>query len=104
MAVGVTHLVGFSTGVALYAMLLWLAVGDRRSAGRADSLAAVTGVLGLIWNVGALVAYILESMGTPQGVEIVSAISYSALGFLPAVVVHSVLRSEARTRALIHGA
>jgi anti-sigma regulatory factor (Ser/Thr protein kinase) len=98
MAVGVTHLVGFATGLALYAMLLWLAVGDRRSAGRANALAAVTGVLGVIWNGGALAAYVLEQMQSERAMHVVAAISYSALGFLPAVVVHSVLRSD-RSRA-----
>jgi signal transduction histidine kinase len=100
MAIGVTHLVGFATGVALYAMLLWLAVGDRRSAGRAEPLAAITGVLGLIWNLGSLAAYVLEHMQRGRAVELIAAASYSALGFLPAAVVHSVLRSEAqRSRA-----
>ncbi len=100
MAIGVTHLVGFATGVALYAMLLWLAVGERRSAGRPESLAAITGVLGLIWNLGSLAAYVLEHMQRARAVELIEAASYSALGFLPAVVVHSVLRSEAkRSRA-----
>jgi signal transduction histidine kinase len=105
MAIGVTHLVGFATGVALYAMLLWLAVGDRRSAGRAEPLAAITGVLGVIWNLGSLAAYLLEHMQRPRAVELIAAVSYSALGFLPAAVVHSVLRSEAKrsraTRLLI---
>jgi two-component system LytT family sensor kinase len=94
MAIGVTHLVGFATGVALYAMLLWLAAGDRRSTGRVEWLAAITGVLGLIWNLGALAAYILEHMQHPRAVRLVAAVSYSALGFLPAAVVHSVLRSS----------
>jgi signal transduction histidine kinase len=105
MAIGVTHLVGFATGVALYAMLLWLAVADRRSTGRAEWLAAVTGVLGVIWNLGSLSAYILEHMHHARAVQLIGAASYSALGFLPAAAVHSVLRSEARrrraTRALI---
>lgn len=105
MAIEVTHLVGFATGVALYAMLLWLAVADRRSTGRAEWLAAVTGILGVIWNLGSLSAYVLEHMQHARAVELIGAASYSALGFLPAAAVHSVLRSEARrsraTRALI---
>jgi signal transduction histidine kinase len=100
MAIGVTHLVGFATGVALYAMLLWLAVADRRSAGRAESLAAITGILGLVWNLGSLAAYVLEHMEHARAVEWIGAASYSALGFLPAAAVHSVLRSDAqRSRA-----
>jgi hypothetical protein len=100
MAIGMTHLVGFATGVALYAMLFWLAVVDRRSTGRADSLAAATGILGILWNLGALATYLLEQLQQARAVELVAAASYSALGFLPAVVVHSVLRSEARSKSV----
>lgn len=105
MTVGVMHLVGFATGVALYAMLLWLAAADRRSTGHAESVAAVTGVLGVLWNLGSLASYVLERMHHLRAVELIAAASYSALGFLPAAVVHSVLRSDARrsrtTRLLI---
>jgi two-component system LytT family sensor kinase len=98
MAIGVTHLVGFATGIALYAMLLWLTIVDRRSGRRIDFLATLTGVLGLIWNLGALVSYILEHTGHERAVVLVAAISYSALGFLPAAVVQSALRSESQRR------
>ncbi|HEX7153159.1 MAG TPA: sensor histidine kinase [Thermoanaerobaculia bacterium] len=105
MAIGVLHLVGFSTGVALYAMLLWLALADRRAGGRGESLAAVTGLLGMLWNLGSLAAYVLEQMQNTRAAELLAVASYSALGFLPAAVVHSVLRSEAKrsraTRVLI---
>jgi hypothetical protein len=105
MTIGVMHLVGFATGIALYAMLLWLAAADRRSTGRVESLAAVTGILGVIWNLGSLASYVLEHMQKVRAVELIAAASYSALGFLPAAVVHSVLRSEAKrsraTRVLI---
>jgi len=108
MTIGVLHLVGFSTGVALYAMLLWLAMAERRTAGRVESLAAVTGILGVIWNLGSLAVYVLEKLQSARAVEWIAAASYSALGFLPAAVVHSVLRSEAKrshaTRLLILGA
>lgn len=96
MTVGVLHLVGFSTGVALYAMLLWLAMAERRTAGRVESLAAATGVLGVIWNLGSLASYLLEHTHQTRAGELVAATAYSALGFLPAAVVHSVLRSEAK--------
>lgn len=105
MAIGVLHLVGFSTGVALYAMLLWLAMADRRANGRGESLAAVTGLLGIVWNLGSLAAYLLERTESTRVAALLAGASYSALGFLPAAVVHSVLRSEAKrsrsTRVLI---
>jgi two-component system, LytTR family, sensor kinase len=105
MAIGVLHLVGFSTGVALYAMLLWLAMADRRETRRGESLAVVTGLLGILWNLGSLAAYLLEQTENTRAAELLAGASYSALGFLPAAVVHSVLRSEAKrsgaTRVLI---
>ncbi|HET8799062.1 MAG TPA: histidine kinase, partial [Thermoanaerobaculia bacterium] len=94
-----THLVGFATGVALYAMLLWLTLAHRRSAKGAEVLAMVTGVLGLVWNLGALASYILEHVEQQHRVvELIAAVSYSALGFLPAAVVHSALRSDGSGR------
>jgi signal transduction histidine kinase len=105
MATAVLHLVGFSTGIALYAMLLWLAMAERKSNVRVESLAAVTGILGILWNLGSLASYLLERTQQVRAIELIAAVSYSALGFLPAAVVHSVLRSEAKrsraTRILI---
>ena len=77
------HILGFVTGAALYAMLLTLALRDRRAFG-SDRLPLLTGALGLIWNVIGL-----ATLGTHH--SILEAIAYAALGFLPAVVVHSVL-------------
>jgi signal transduction histidine kinase len=50
-----------------------------------------TAVLGLLWNVGALATYGMRGIGFSNTSPILSAISLTALGFLPAVVVQSVL-------------
>ena len=94
------NLVGLSTGVVLYAMLLAMALrAGRRAAGgtRIDPLPVVTALLGLIWNVCSLPSSALITVGATGRLPFVTALACSALGFLPAVVVHSVLRGERDT-------
>jgi two-component system LytT family sensor kinase len=89
------HLVGFLTGAALYAMLFALVL--RRRVGD-DRLPIVTAILGLIWNVSGLAAFGIRDFAGGDPPSFLIAAAYSALGFLPAVVVHSVLRSQAQAR------
>jgi hypothetical protein len=89
------HLVGFLTGAALYAMLFALVL--RRRLGD-DRLPIVTAILGLIWNVSGLAAFGIRDFAGGDPPSFLIAAAYSALGFLPAVVVHSVLRSQAQAR------
>ena len=91
------NLVGLSAGVVLYAMLLVMVVrvghapsGQRR----VDPLLLLTSVLGLVWNLCALPAYELPRVGVEGPIPFLTAVGLGALGFLPAVVVHSVLRGE----------
>lgn len=91
------HLVGFLTGAALYGMLFALVVRRRVD----DRLPLVTAVLGLIWNLSGLAAYGVRDFAGHEPHPFLIATAYSALGFLPAVVVHSVLRSQARRAATI---
>src|SRR5450755_3421693 len=100
------HLVGFLTGAALYGMLFTLVL--RRRVGD-DRLPLVTAILGLIWNVSGLAAFGIRDFAGVDPPSFLTATAYSALGFLPAVVVHSVLRSQSearhrRTAAAIIGA
>jgi len=92
------HLVGFIAGVALYAMLAVMTVRDRR--GSADRIPLATALLGLVWNSVALVIYGLHDFGLPTPIPPVwpwiVALAFSALGFLPAVVVHSAVQSAVR--------
>jgi two-component system LytT family sensor kinase len=91
------NLVGLSTGVALYAMLLAMVVLAGRASGgaaRYDPLLLVTSGLGLLWNLCALLVYELPKIGWAGPFPLVGAAGFGALGFLPAVVVHSVLRGE----------
>src|SRR5882724_6331414 len=90
------NLVGLSTGVVLYTMLLAMVLraGRAHGASRFDPLLLATAVLGLIWNLCALPAYELPKVGIEGPFTFLIAAGYSSLGFLPAVVVQSVLRDE----------
>jgi two-component system LytT family sensor kinase len=91
------NLIGISTGVALYAMLLTLVVrATRASSGRQtfDPVLLATALLGLVWNLCALPAYELPKVGIVGPFPWLVAIGFSALGFLPAAVVHSILRER----------
>ncbi|HSY51221.1 MAG TPA: histidine kinase [Thermoanaerobaculia bacterium] len=90
------HLVGFLTGAALYGMLFALVL--RRRVGADDRLPVVTAILGLLWNVSGLAAFGIRDFAGVDPPAFLIATAYSALGFLPAVVVHSVLRSQSEAR------
>jgi two-component system LytT family sensor kinase len=97
------NVVGLSTGVVLYAMLLAMVVRAARTPGlksRFDLLLLLTSLLGLVWNLCALPAYELPKMGIEGPFPSLAAVGFAALGFLPAVVVHSVLRGHRQT---VHG-
>lgn len=103
------NLLGFTTGVALYAMLLFTVLRRPARGGRladvdadddgapprwsANSLLLATATLGLVWNVGALASYGAKDFGVAGPHPLLVALSFAALGFLPAVVVHSALQS-----------
>ncbi len=102
------NLLGWTMGVALYAMLLVMALRSAGHIGRVarrdraeprgfDFLPLATAVLGLVWNTGSLATYGLHDLGISNTLSIpfllLGAASLSALGFLPAVVVHSAIAS-----------
>ena len=90
------NLVGLSTGVALYAMLLTMVIRAHHAPGSRhtfDPVLLATALLGLVWNLCALPAYELPKVGFAGPFPWLIAVGFSALGFLPAAVVHSVLRA-----------
>src|ERR1043166_3897637 len=93
--VALIHLVGFATGIVLYGML---ALMTRRAARQPETagggIAVLAALLGLLWNAGALIVYGWQDFGLGQVSPWIEAVSYSALGFLPAVVVDSATRSR----------
>ncbi len=90
------NLVGLSTGVVLYSMLLAMVVRSRRATGVApnDRLLVATAILGLLWNLCALATYELPKLGVETTAPWLPVAGFAALGLLPSVVVHSVLRGE----------
>jgi two-component system LytT family sensor kinase len=98
--VAFVHLVGFLLGASLYATLLGIVTRPALTGGTTmtgvstDRLPLVTAILGLIWNVTGLAAYAIRDFAGTEPHPLLIAIAYLALGYLPAVVVHSVLRSE----------
>jgi signal transduction histidine kinase len=89
------NLVGLSAGVVLYAVLLVMVVRNAPRPVAAvpfDPLLLGTAILGEVWNLCALPAYELPKIGIAGPIPFLAAVGFSALGFLPAVVVHSVLR------------
>jgi hypothetical protein len=97
----IVNLAGFSAALTLYAMLLAMVLRRPRggmethvASGRAggasrDRLLLATAALGLVWNLAAVRLYGFEGRAPAPPLE---ALALTALGFLPAVVVHAVLR------------
>lgn len=105
----VVHLVGFATGMILYTMLGVMtrrrlayvsAPSDRRAADRVPLLAAV---LGVVWNIGAILSHSVRDFSVGEPLPWAAAAAYSALGALPAVVIHSSLNraNHGSHRALV---
>ncbi|MCI0418536.1 MAG: histidine kinase [Acidobacteria bacterium] len=99
------NLLGFLTGSMLYGMLLVMAFqtlhpGRSRAASvkdqrvQASFLLFLTAFLGLLWNVGSLSAYGLTNLGIFDTSPWLPVLTFSALGFLPAVMVHSVVNTS----------
>jgi two-component system LytT family sensor kinase len=93
---------GFTVGIALYGMLAAMVVRHRRvsDSGGASVLLLATAALGLVWNAGELVLVIRQDFGLAGSFPILTAAAYSALGFLPSVVVHSAQSEAGRNRLL----
>ena len=82
------NLLGFTVGVALYFLLLAMVLRHRKPK-TVDFLLLTTSILGLLWNAGELFEFIRRDFGQIQTLPVLQAVSYSALGFLPSVVVYS---------------
>jgi signal transduction histidine kinase len=90
---------GLGTGLVLYAMLLAMAVRDRRRGGRLDTVPLATAVLGIVWNLCSLSTYVLPRVGVSGSATRAAAVGgVIALGLLPAVMVHSVVRGQRAAR------
>src|SRR5882762_4040519 len=105
-AANLINLLGFVTGGALYVMLLFMVLRGRVSysvsndAGETrlpdDRLPLLTALLGLCWNVSGILLTSLPTLVqgafSHSSLALLGAAALTSLGYLPAVVVHSVLR------------
>ncbi len=82
---------GFSVGLALYVLLAVMVLRHRGgdAEGSVGKLLLATAALGAIWNAGELFLFIARDFAADPSFPWVTAAAYSALGFLPTVVVHS---------------
>src|SRR5882672_3147378 len=103
-AAALLNLLGYITGLSLYTMLLVMLLRGPRAVSsigteagadsdKSDRLPLLTALLGLAWNLGALLGLGMSNFGGWRSSALLGAAAFTALGFLPAVVVHSVLRS-----------
>ena len=91
------NLLGFAVGVVLYALLLLMTLRypvRKKHKTQLDFLLLATAVLGLLWNAVELVALVAHDFGALENAPILAALSHSALGFLPAVIVHFTLQNS----------
>src|SRR5688572_30352783 len=89
-AASLISLLGFITGTILYAMILWMVLSERPGN---NHLALLTGILGVFWNLGSFAAWGLPGIGITVEIPLLLATAFGALCFLPAVAVHSTLRT-----------
>ncbi len=99
----IAHPIGFITGAILYAMILVLVLQTPRNSVSRNvegtqvtplrRLSLWTAILGLLWNVGGLASFLLPATAPDWLNHVLQVTALSALGFLPAVVVHSFLQS-----------
>jgi two-component system, LytTR family, sensor kinase len=102
------NIAGFLLGGVLYGLLLAMGLGSHRPNGSTSALSdladrlsrpvVLTGLLGLLWNTGAFLAYGFPAIRTGAHLPGLLTISFAALGFLPAVTVHAVLSRADRLR------
>jgi signal transduction histidine kinase len=100
------NLIGFTVGVALYGLVAAMVVRHRSRSKPAsvDLLLLTTAGLGLLWNLGELYSFIQKDFALTGISPWLAAISFSALGFLPSVVVHSAQADDEGTHWLTYAA
>ena len=100
------NLIGFTVGVALYGLIAAMVLRYRRWSAleSVDKLLLTTALLGLVWNFVELYTFIRLDFVPGSISPWVTALSFSALGFLPSVVVHSAQADDEGTHWLTYAA
>ena len=102
-AITLVLLAGFLTGIVLYAMLgamAWRARAADRRAPR-DHVLLLVAALGLVWNVGGFVMNGATDFGLGSAPQWLTAVAFSALGFLPAAVIQMTVAPTSRWRPVV---
>jgi hypothetical protein len=94
------NLLGFTVGISLYLLLLVMVVRYRNEKRNdlLDWLLLATAALGILWNLGEISVFVWRDFGASTVSPLLTAVSYSALGFLPSVVVHSALKNAENSK------
>ena len=92
------NLLGFTVGLALYVLLTAMVLRERRISAppRRTNRLLLAAALGLIWNAGELFTIIWRDFAAAEISPWLTAVTYSALGFLPSVIVQTALGKRAR--------
>ncbi len=94
------NILGFSVGIALYSLLLVMVIRHRGGSKKVEILLVVTAILGFLWNFGEFLSFVWRDFVGSSISPLLVAVSYSALGFLPSVVVHSAENEKRNSRIL----
>lgn len=96
-AAALINLTGFAVGTALYVLIAVMVIRHRGGSplfSGVNRLLLTTSALGLLWNLGELFLFVQRDLAFAKVPPLITALSYSALGFLPSVVVHSAETDE----------
>lgn len=94
------NMLGYTVGIALYFLLFIMVWRHRRKDTKIDFLLILTAILGLFWNAIELYVFIWKDFFQNPFSLWLMALAYSALGFLPSVVVHSAENDSKNSRVL----
>ena len=94
------NMLGFAVGIAMYLMIAAMVLRNRRSRelNKVEYILMVTALLGTLWNAGELFGFIQKDFAVLKGSSWIPAVSFSALGFLPSLIVHSALIETWRSK------
>jgi len=96
------NLLGFALGATLYGFLLFMVVYHRESPklSSVNFFLLVVAVLGILWNTGELMTLVWKRFLNSSLSSFFNAVSYSALAFLLAVIIHSALKNSDGKKAV----
>lgn len=98
----VVNAIGHCAGALAFGLLLYLIFLSRHRTYRAQHPLTAAAALAFLWNTGSLLALTVGGGGGPL-IELLVSVSFSALSFLPAVLLHIAVTGERRRPILVAG-